>query len=472
MRHDDALRDSRSGLIRIAILGAAGAAIVTLTMVGLSLHQPHAENLGSRTNLFVALAALAGIAYLVACALVLRPRTPPRGALWLVLGVALALRVPVLLAPPFLSSDLYRYIWDGRVQAAGINPYRYVPADPALASLRDDSIYPHINRRDYAPTIYAPMAQVIFRAIAAVSQSLTAVKIAMVGFECLAIACLVGLLRIAGLPTARVLIYAWNPLAIWAFAGNGHVDAAAVGLIAAALLCRARRRDGAAGAILGAAILVKFLPLAIAPALWRPWSPATRWRAPLAAIAVIIGLYAVYISVGAGVFGFLSSYGSEEGIIQGGGIWLLAGLGEFIALPPAAGPIYFLFCGMILMLMASAMLLRNRVSLSPGDDAIRVCGQAGWLAAGFMILLSPHYSWYFPFLAVFATVAPVRAVIWLSVAPLLLDLCPLPDHFLWRALVYAPALTLAALDLRGRETTQGALPRDAIETPPFQAIGL
>lgn len=450
------MRDLMRGSIRksrTALLAILGVGIVTLTLVGLSLHPPGTENLGSvpRTNLFVAIAACASLTYLAACALVLRLRASSRGILWLVLGVAFAIRLPVLLAPPFLSSDLYRYVWDGRVQAAGINPYRYIPADPALMPLRDAAIYPHINRRDYAPTIYAPMAQVIFRTVGAISQSLTAFKLAMVGFECLAIACLIGLLRVAGLPAARVLIYAWNPLAVWAFAGNGHVDAAAVGLIAAALLLRALRRDGLAGAVFGAAILVKFLPLAIAPALWRPWSEPGRWRGPLAALAVMIGLYACYISVGARVFGFLSNYGSEEGITQGSGIWLLAGLGELVTLPPSAGSFYFLLCGSALMTAALAMILRNRIALPPDEDAVRVCSQAGWLATAFMIALSPHYSWYFPFLAVFATVAPVRAVLWLSVAPLLLDLSPFHDHFVWRALVYGPALILAALDLRRRE---------------------
>ena len=451
-------------------LAAAGGAILALTIVGLSLHLPGADSVGSvpRTNLFVAVAGCAACAYLGACALLLRLRAPSRGLLWVVLGVALALRVAVLLAPPFLSSDLYRYVWDGRVQAAGINPYRYVPADPALLRLRDASIYPHINRRGYAPTIYPPMAQAIFRAIASIRQSLLAVRIAMVGFECLAVACLIGLLRRAGLPDARVLIYAWNPLAVWAFAGNGHVDAAGAGLTALALLCRAHRRDGLAGAALGGAILVKFLPLAIAPSLWRPAAlprPA-RWLAPLACLATIVGLYACYDGlcfpgVGMRVFGFLSAYGDEEGIGHGG-VWLLAGLGELVTPPPAAVPLYLLLAASALMAMALAMTLRNRRPLPDAEDTVRLCTQAGWLAGAFMIVLSPHYSWYFPFLAVFATVAPVRAVLWLSVAPLLLDLRPFRDDFLWRALVFGPAILLAAWDLRRRRA----------RPPPLLATGL
>ena len=67
--------------------------------------------------------------------------------------------------PPFLSTDIFRYVWDGQVQAAGINPYRYVPAAPELAPLRDAMVYPNINRADYAPTIYPPAAQMFFLAV-------------------------------------------------------------------------------------------------------------------------------------------------------------------------------------------------------------------------------------------------------------------------------------------------------------------
>ena len=86
-------------------------------------------------------------------------------ALWLVLLVAAALRLPLIVSPAFLSTDVNRYVWDGRVQAAGVNPYRYMPGDPALARLRDDQVYPRINRAEYAPTIYPPAAQVIFAVI-------------------------------------------------------------------------------------------------------------------------------------------------------------------------------------------------------------------------------------------------------------------------------------------------------------------
>src|SRR5262245_6923683 len=83
-------------------------------------------------------------------------------ALAVVFLVAVVARAVALPAPALLSTDVARYVWDGRVQAAGVNPYRYVPADAQLAKLRDKSVYPKINRAAYAVTIYPPVAEMMF----------------------------------------------------------------------------------------------------------------------------------------------------------------------------------------------------------------------------------------------------------------------------------------------------------------------
>jgi hypothetical protein len=109
-----------------------------------------------------------------------------RAAVIGILLVGLAMRLIVLPSPP-ASSDIYRYIWDGRVQAAGINPYRYLPADEALQGLRDEAIYPNINRASYAPTIYPPVAQLVFFAATRISETPLFMKTVMIAFEGLAV---------------------------------------------------------------------------------------------------------------------------------------------------------------------------------------------------------------------------------------------------------------------------------------------
>jgi hypothetical protein len=307
-------------------------------------------------------------------------------------------------------------------------------------------VYPNIARAEYARTIYPPMAQVIFAAVGQVWSSVTGVKAAMVAFELLAVLCLLSLLKSAGLPPERVLIYAWNPLAVWAFAGNGHVDAAAIGLVAAAILLRVRHCDGWAGIILGGAILVKFLPAVIAPALW---SSRRGWRLAILCAVTVAGLYALYINVGWHVFGYLSGYGAEEELDSGGGFWLLAGLSRIMPLPPGAPAIYMAAAALLLAGLGCwfAFVVRP-------DDPVAICTAAGTMITVLLFAISPHYPWYFAWLAVPAVLAPYRAFVWLAAAPVLLYLDTYGDRFVWPSVVFIPTLLLALAGLRHARVAQ------------------
>jgi hypothetical protein len=421
----------------------SGTALIALAIAGLSLHIPGSDSVGSdtRTAIFVTLLAVAAAIYLLAVRHVLRRPASPHAVL-IVLATAIAMRIPALLGPPFLSSDMYRYVWDGRVQVAGINPYRYLPADPALQSLRDDTVYPLINRKATAHTIYPPAAQIVFQAVARLSDSVLAMKLAMVGFEALACFAVLRLLALAHLPPERVLIYAWNPLAVWAFAGNGHVDAIAIGLLAVALLLRAVKRDAWVGLVFGAAVLVKFLPAAVAPALWRREAP---WRMPLVAAATIAALYLLYSSVGWQVLGFLPGYFGDEDLTQGTGIWLLAGLGHLVPPTPLLAKVYAVAALIGLGSLAAWIAFRPRATVNdvPGNDVQRICGDAALLAAALTVVISPHYPWYFVWVALPCCVCARWSIIWLGVAPVLLYLDPFHERFFWPCLVYLPAAALA-----------------------------
>jgi len=427
-----------------ALLTVLGASLAAPVLCGLLLHTPGADSVGSiaLVRRFVAVLAVAAVLYLAAVWLVLR-EGGGAATLAIVLAAAVLARVLALVGPPFLSSDLYRYIWDGRVQLAGFNPYRYIPADPALAALCDRALFDDVNRRFYAHTIYPRAAQLMFRLVAAISQTPFAMKLASVGWEAVAVACLTATLRLCDQPPARVLPYVWNPVAIWSYAGNGHVDAEAIAFIAAALLARALRRDGWAGAALGAATLVKFLPAAIGPALWRG-----RWRLPVVAVLTIVLFYLPFIAVGSRqVLGFLGGYAKQEGLSDGRGIWLLAGLRDLASLPRYAVPLYGL--ASMLALGAAALAAAHACRTDRVDRAAeirRVAGWAGFLAALAMFVISPHYAWYFPVLAAFAVLRPNRALLWMSVAPLALYLSPWHEFFLRPSLVYAPAVVLFFVD--------------------------
>jgi alpha-1,6-mannosyltransferase len=426
-------------------LAVRGALLLGLMGCGLMLHQPGARSIGTQlhVDIFAGLLGLAVLVYFSTVRLVLR-RPQPRQAVWLVLGVAVVMRAVLITNPLLLSSDVYRYVWDGRVQAAGINPYRYVPADPALAPLRDTAIYPNINRKSYAHTIYPPAAQMVFAVVGRISQTVIAMKLAMLAFEVIAVLCLLRLLALARLPAERVLIYAWNPLVLWSFACDGHVDAIAVGLLAVALLCRAERRFGASGAFLAGAVLAKFLPIVVAPAFLRG---GTFWRPALVGLAVIVALYGLYISVGSHVLGFMPTYDHEEGIDNGTGFWLLAGLSHLVPLPSNISAIYIACAAAVLFLLALGILRGQAHGIGTPGDVTLLCRDTAVLAGSSMAALSPHYTWYFAWLALPSVIAPIPAVLWLSAAPVALYLDPYNSHFLWRSILYVPAavLTLATL---------------------------
>ena len=208
-----------------------------------------------------------------------------------VLAFAALFRLWPLVEEPRLSDDLYRYVWDGRVQAAGINPYQYIPAEQPLAHLRDEAIYPKINRREYAPTIYPPLAQMIFFATTRASESVTWMKLTMVAFELVGVWAVVWLLASFGLPRQRVLLFAWHPLLVYEIAGSGHLDALMICFVCLALVARRSNREGLTGALLACAALIKFFPVVLAPALYRRWG----WRMPAAFAATFALAYVPYL---------------------------------------------------------------------------------------------------------------------------------------------------------------------------------
>ena len=412
----------------------------------------------ARLQVFVGLECAAGLVYFAAVWLV-RSGPLPRRTLVLVLALAAGMRVFPLAWPPFLSSDLYRYVWDGRVQAQGINPYLYLPAAPQLEFLRDEEIYGSTNRSEEAPTIYPPVAQLIFAAIGQTWSSITMVKLVMGGFEALAIGVLTLLLRRAALPMAGVLVYAWNPLPVWEYAGNGHIDGASLGFIALAMLVAGTGRRGWAGTVLGLAILCKLLPAALFPAFWRRWD----WRFLGGTVAVIVVLYGAY-AVGAGwhVLGYLPGYASEEGLETGSGFFMLRALSAFLTLPVWASRAYLAAAAILLLGLAASFMLARPLPLDRGAR-IRTIGRAcAVLAMATTVVLSPHYPWYLGWLAFFACFAPYWSVLYLSVSGVMLYLDPYHQETVYPWLIYGPCLPLAILDLVRAVRPRGFRARPAL----------
>src|ERR1700722_15283589 len=225
-------------------------------------------------------------------------RLPGRPAASLIVIGGIALQLAALSAGPQGSDDLYRYIWDGRVQAAGVDPYQYAPAAPQLASLRGplppcvpagqrlgaspqlaDPGCTRINR-PLVHTIYPPVAEAYFLGVHYLSPAGRGTTPIQAGAAACAV--LVTLLLLYGLPKVGrdrrlAVLWAWCPTVALEAGNNGHVDVLAAGLTAAALILLARpgalshslRRPVAGGALLALAIWTKVTPVLIAPAVLR-----------------------------------------------------------------------------------------------------------------------------------------------------------------------------------------------------------
>jgi alpha-1,6-mannosyltransferase len=412
------LKEARAGhpVATNAALLLFGVLLVMLARAGVVEYHHYVHGIGE--DIFGQI-----ILYLGGIALIERSSTN-RWTLGIIFGVALAVRMVCVFAPAFLSSDVYRYVWDGEVQAAGINPYRYIPAAPELTFLRDQEIYPNINRKEYAHTIYPPVAQMIFLAVTRISATETFMKLSMVGFEAVMCVFLLRLLAMLGLPRERILLYAWHPIGFWEVASSGHLDAVAMCFITLALYARLRQKTGATAGWLAAAVLTKLYPLALLPAL----AEHSR-RQILKTIGIMVGIaafaYLPYLGVGKGVLGFLPSYAQEEGINTGTRFFLLAFINRVLHLSLA--PAVYLGCCALALAGLSWWAWRGESAMpaSSPAGARRLIFSALVLATGLTLCFSPHYPWYFLWLLPMLTLVPWRPAFYLVMAPTFMLATPL-----------------------------------------------
>ncbi len=392
--------DNVSPLILLTAIGAV--------IVGLTLATPFAfERFGD--NAFMALTIPAGLLTIAATAQA--ERTPTTRALWLILGVAIGLRAYVLLFDPLLSSDIYRYVWDGKVQATGINPYRYVPADPAVASLRDGTIFPHINRATTAVTIYPPVAQFFFLIVTRIGENVTVMRLALVGCEAVTVAIIALFLRCMNQPVTRVVAYLWHPLPLWEIASSGHVDALMLALMLLGLWIALSGQALRGAALMAFSVLVKPYVAPVLAGIWRPWD----LKMPLVVIAIITLYYLPYLSVGWGVLGFLTQgYLREEGISAGNDLWPLA-LWRLVFGEHHGDVVFYVAMAALVLLFAGLAVARS------GDRPIASrLADINRLLLLTLLLLSPNYPWYFLAVTPFVALCGSLPNWYVSIAALLL----------------------------------------------------
>ena len=258
------------------------------------------SSIGGRA--FLIAIGIAGIAYLLAVREFLRTPGFPRHVIFICLALAALWRIPFLLTPPGADDDIHRYLWDGRLQRLGYNPYNVIPADPAVAWLHTPETRTLNNPE--VPSPYPAGAQLFFRMVTAIHESIFALKIAFVMCDIAIVLLLMNILRRNGQGENWVLAYAWHPLLATNVAGSGHVDIVGVLLLLVSLAALGRRWKTIAAIAFALAVSIKFLPLVLAPLYWR----RVRIRDGVLAGVVFVLLYVPFFEYGRVPIGSLGTY--------------------------------------------------------------------------------------------------------------------------------------------------------------------
>jgi len=335
-------------------------------------------------------------------------RLPRRVAVVAILAGAVVFDLAALTAKPQISDDLYRYSWDGSVQAHGIDPYRYPPNDARVAELRDRWLWPspktcaswdkgpnctRINR-EMERTIYPPVAEAWFRVLHAVVPASTRHK----GFQVVhglvglgLTALLMVVLRRLGRNPAQAVLWAWSPLAVVETAMDAHVDIMALVAVVAALWAFERRRPVTGGLLLGAGIAIKLIPGVLLPAGLR--------RKPVrvvAAAGAVVGLsYLPHVlAVGPTVLGYLPGYLREEKYSEGSRFLLL----RLLDLHGTAAEVVAVALLVIAVAVITLAPLPWRLGRTKGPEIEREppspITRARWILVAVFLIVTPVQPWY------------------------------------------------------------------------------
>jgi hypothetical protein len=331
----------------------------------------------------------AGIAYLFAIREFFTTQKFSRRIVVIGLILAAVWHIEFLLVSPGADDDIHRYLWDGRLQRLGYNPYIVVPSDPAAKGLHTPETRT-LNNPDL-PSPYPAGAQLFFRAITAIHESAFALKVAFVICDLAIVLVLLDVLRRSGQRAHLVLAFAWNPLLAVEVAGSGHIDIVGALLLLVSAAALARRWRATAAVAFGLAVAVKFLPIVLLPLYWK----RVRLRdGALAAVAVAL-LYVPFLNHGRIPFGSLGTY------VQS---WRFNGP-VFATLAHVAPPQLLAGLAVLVAFVTAAWLRSTAPESSPGAFA--------WPMAAALLCAPAVFPWYLLWLLPFLTsTSTLPIIVW------------------------------------------------------------
>jgi alpha-1,6-mannosyltransferase len=342
-------------------------------------HIRRQPDLATHVPEFIAFALGAGVLYLFGVYLV-EHFALGRLALLIILAAALTFRLLLLPLAPSLSSDVYRYQWEGRVQRAGINPYATYPAAPGLASFEDPEHPLQVGR--ITPTLYPPLSEMSFSWV----ETISGYKLLYTGLDLASVVVLLLLLAVRKQPLARVLAYAWNPTVVVSFAMDAHHDSLAILTLLAAILLIISERPILSIVSLALSFVSKFFALLLLPVFLK----CTRWIYAALFAALVALAYVRYADAGRKLLDGLSQYAAG---------W--EGNDSLFRLILAAGNSK----AQAQLVVAVALLALVAYALKQRMEPLR----AGLFLTAGLLLLSPNaFPWYFTWTIPFLCFYPSR----------------------------------------------------------------
>ena len=362
---------------------------------------------------------------------------PKSGTFLPILIIATVLRALMLPLSP--NDDINRYIWEGRIQNAGFNPFRYAPASPALALLRGGE-WRFVNHKEL-PAIYGPLSELVFRLCSRVSRSPFFFKLVFILFDLGVVLFLILLMRAWSMEPRHLILYAFNPLALYTIAGEGHMESLLLFWLVGACYFLRKERPSLMYLFFGLATATTLLPVVLLPFLINRKNAAFL---PLA-IAPPVLLYVLYAAPGLSFLSVVFCFATQFHF-NGFAATLFACFLQPSAVPPAC---LFLFAviGLYLFFFIPDPLR----ALMYGSGAFFLCATTShpWYLLLVTVFLPFYRSW--PWITLHLTVAAAMVVslrydetgVWRESRLLwLTEYIPLAGAALWCALrgsTHAPA---------------------------------
>ena len=319
--------------------------------------------------------------------------------LLVILIFAVAFRLTLLFSGPVFSFDLYRYIWDGKVAASGVNPYLYPPEAPELSSLRDAN-WELINHK-YIRTGYPPLMEILFEALYLAFRSVFSYKITFFLFDLATIATICLILKQLKLGLRNAMVYAWAPLPIIEISQTGHNDSVAVFLVLLSFLLLLCDRHYSSAGVMALAVVTKLYPIFFAPVLFRRWG---KWGTTIF-LALTFVFHVPYAGIGLNIFTGLL-YVINTAYFNGSVFPLITSFAEWTDLTSNPG-----FVAQIIVYAIYVSLLLWTLSKSiRGKIASVDLMKTTFLLTGATLLLNrSFFSWYLvwmtPFLAFYSSLS-------------------------------------------------------------------